>query len=74
MAVEGRWVVGPQGLPVGQRGVERRALGGEGAVARGAVLDGRVIRPDQPGAVPASIDMLQIVIRPSIESAVIAGP
>ena len=73
-AVEGRRVFGPKRLPVGDGGVEGLALGGEGPVARGDVLDRGVVGPDQPGAAPASIDMLQTVIRPSIESAAIAGP
>ena len=69
-----RRVVGSQRLPVGDGRVEARPLGANGRsplVMYSIVTSSGAI---SPARAPASIDMLQIVIRPSIDRAAIAGP
>ncbi len=74
MGIKARVVLGVERLPVGDGGFQVSALRCERPMAAGNVLDRGVIRSDQTGAVPASIDMLQTVMRPSIDKAEITGP
>ena len=72
LAVELRAGVGGQRAPVGQRLLPRRALGRERPALD--VGEGGVVRRDRPARAPASIAMLQTVMRPSIDSARMAAP
>ena len=74
VTLERRGIVGAQALPGRDGRLERPSLGGERPVAGGEVLERGVVRRDQSGRAPASIDMLQTVIRPSMDRAEIAGP
>ena len=72
-AVEGRVRIGAQRAPVVERLLPGRALRRAGPALD--VRERRVVRRDHARArAPPSIVMLQIVMRPSIESASTAGP
>ena len=72
LGVEDGVLVGGQGGPVFDSAIPVFALGGVGAALD--VVEGRLVGGDHAGAGTASIDMLQIVMRPSMESSRMAWP